>query len=64
MAEFLYDFRQSIARLGMGGGDGERAAVTIGVLLADLAQILGFGQQALDDLDYGPSRFGEIVFVD
>jgi hypothetical protein len=43
--------RQHIARLGVGGGDGQRALLAA-ELLADAAQVVEVAQQALGDLQH------------
>ncbi len=51
--------RQGVARLSMGGGDGERPHLVVRELLACAAQVLRFRQDALGNVDGGLAGLGQ-----
>jgi hypothetical protein len=55
----LDDRRQHIARLGVGGGDGQRAGLLRAELPAHAAQVVEVAQQALGDLQHLPAGVGD-----
>ena len=59
LLELGHGFGQRIARLGMGGGDGEGAELLVGELLAGAAQVVRLGEDALGDGDDRLARLGD-----
>src|SRR3990167_1332098 len=57
--EFRHHLRQRITRLGVGGGDGEAAAVLLAVLLRQILDVARVQQHAFDDLHHLLARFGQ-----
>jgi len=53
--------RQHVARLGVGGGDREGAAVLDAVLVADLAQVVDLAQDGLDASEHVLARLGDAL---
>jgi hypothetical protein len=51
LLELRHGLRQRIARLGVGGGDGQGAELLVGEFLAGAAQVVRLGKDALGDGD-------------